>query len=296
MGRLLELGLDPLRLSAYWEEVDATGYGALDWQLDEAVRAGRGILLTVGMKAQGWPEFAIPPRLLPLDAPAAGDVTLRRDDLTGAALAFLRATVHRYRGHPALIGWQVENEPLNPSGPKRWWIGTGFLREEIAAVRELDPGRPLAINVFTHFNRRVDVAASRQGFQLGRCRPECEVLSLLQPGDILGLDVYRRIGFRLGPLRLVTHAGRGWASSAGSWRERASAAGMRAWIVEAQAEPWGPPRTCRPGDVGDTVRSLRRAGFDTVLLWGAEHWLARDAAGDGSWLAAVARIGRVDAG
>lgn len=244
------------------------------------------------MKAQGWPEFAIPARLLPPDTPASGDITVRRGELTGAAMAFLRSTVDRYRGHTALLGWQVENEPLNPAGPSRWWIGPEFLRREIAAVRELDPGRPLAVNVFAHFNRRVDVAASRWGFQLGRCGPEAEALDLLRPGDVLGLDVYRRIGFRLGRLRLVTHAGRGYASGAGRWRERARAAGVEAWILEAQAEPWGPPRTCRPGDVGDTVRRLRRAGFDTVLLWGAEHWLAREAAGDGSWLAAVSSIQR----
>ena len=292
---MLQLGLDPLRLSAYWDDIEASGYDALDWQLAEAERAGRSVLLTVGMKAQGWPEFYLPARLVLPGMLAGRDVMLDAGELADAVLEFLRATVQRYRGSRALLAWQVENEPLNRSGPSRWWIGPEFLAREIAAVRELDPGRPVALNVFAHFNRRVDVRSSRYGFQLRRFLrgsgyvPEEEALTLLRPGDVLGLDVYRRIGYRLLGLDLVTRAARTWAASAARWRERAAAALVRAWIMEAQAEPWGPPRSCRPDHIAGTLGPLREAGFDTMLLWGVEHWLARDAAGDGAWLSAVER-------
>jgi hypothetical protein len=35
---------------------------------------------------------------------------------------------------------------------------------------------------------------------------------------------------------------------------------------------------------------MRRAGYRTILLWGAEHWLARAAAGDSGWLDTVAAL------
>ena len=74
---------------------------------------------------------------------------------------------------------------------------------------------------------------------------------------------------------------------------RARAAGRRAWVTEAQAEPWQAwpagegPVSAESADLGDTVGRLRRAGFDTVFLWGAEHWLAEEAAGRPEWISAV---------
>src|SRR5258708_21152337 len=72
--RVLDMRLSPLRLSTYWDEVDRSGYGELDWQLQEAERSGREVVLTVGMKAQGWPEFAIPERLRPAGARAGSNI------------------------------------------------------------------------------------------------------------------------------------------------------------------------------------------------------------------------------
>ena len=291
----MDLGLNPLRLSTYWDEVDRAGFGELDWQLAEAERAGRQVVLTVGMKAQGWPEFAIPDRFTPTTR-RGGDVS-STPGLRDAVLDFIETTVERYRGRRCLEAWQVENEPVNPSGPRRWWIGPELLRQEVAATRRTDPTRPILLNAFAAFNRGVDVASSRHGLPrlLGRDadRPEAEVASLLERGDILGLDVYRRIGYRLGGGRRFTTS-RQWRLNAARWRERAAAEGKQAWIVEAQAEPWEPglapgeaPRSCTPEEVVETVGGLREAGYDAILLWGVEHWLARDAAGDTSWLHAI---------
>jgi hypothetical protein len=295
---VLGLGLDPIRLSAFWDEVDSRGYDDLDWLVAEAAKAGRELVLTVGMKAQGWPEFYIPGRLQPAAGPrtdvAAGSAGLRTE-----AVEFVAATVERYRHQDAVAVWQVENEPLNPSGPRGWWIGPGFVAEEVATVRRLDPHRPIALNVFSCFNTWLDVASIRHGFDLSRLlgsnarRPEAEALTLLRPNDILGLDVYRRIGYRRLGRRVLTRS-RHWQSNAARWAARAAAEGKRAWVLEAQAEPWEPqlrsgrrPLSCRPDEIVATVGGLWDAGCPTVLLWGVEHWLARDADGDGSWLAAV---------
>jgi len=293
---LLDLPLQPLRLSVPGLRALGSGFDDLDWQLSLAAERGREVLLTVGMKAPGWPEFHLPDRLEAY-APPGVDVAASNRGLATLTLSVLRAAVERYRAHRAVVAWQVENEPLNPSGPLRWWIGPEFLRREIAVVRSLD-SRPLVVNVFAHFNRRLDAVSRRPG---GDQPPVAEALSMLAEGDVLGLDVYRRIGVRRLGLPAVTSAARDWCLDARRWRERASEVGVRAWIVEAQAEPWEPPggnpsrpRTCRPHELAATVAELVGAGFETVLLWGAEHWLARAAAGDRSWLEAV--MGLVDPG
>jgi hypothetical protein len=298
--RVLDMRLSPLRLSTYWDEVDRSGYDELDWQLLEAERSGREVVLTVGMKAQGWPEFAIPERLRPAATRAGSNIAAGSPALRQAVLEVVEATVERYRHLGSLVAWQVENEPLNRSGPNRWWIGPELLRAEIDAVRRADPGRPIVLNVFAGFNRPLDVASSRHGplrlLGLDGLRPEAETLALLGPGDVLGLDVYRRIGHRRLGRTLVTTA-RGWQANAARWAARAAAAGRQAWVVEAQAEPWEParpagvpPRTCRPEDVAQTVRGLSRAGCGTILLWGVEHWLAAEREGDDTWLRTVRRL------
>lgn len=298
--RLLALELSPLRLSAFWDDVDGPGHHDLDWQLAEAERAGRDVVLSVGMKAQGWPEFAIPEGL-EVTARRGVDVGAGNPALREAVLEFVHGTVQRYRKLRRIVAWQVENEPVNPSGRRRWWISPDLVRDEIAEVRRADASRPIVVNAFASFNWRLDVAACRHGLRrvLGRDadRPEAEVLGLLQPGDILGLDVYRRIGYFLFGSARYTTSNR-WLTNAERWHARAAAERKRAWIVEAQAEPWEPsglatdavPRSCVPADVIETVTSLRGVGYDTILLWGVEHMLTREDAGDSSWLEAVASL------
>jgi hypothetical protein len=283
--RLLEMPLSPIRLSAYWDAIDRAGHCDLEWLLSAAEAAGRGVILSAGMKAQGWPEFYIPDRLVPAAAPGA-TLAAGYPALAEGALAFVAATVERYRRNPTIVAWQVENEPLNPSGPQGWRIGSELVRHEIAAVRELDRVRPIVLNVFCRFNRW----RLRKGPQ-----PEVETLALLQPGDVLGLDVYRRIGGqRLGVARVRRNWG--WRRTAGQCSRAAGASDVRTWAIEAQAEPWRGPGTCRPGDLATTVDGLRAAGCTTILLWGTEHWLARDMAGDPTWLEAVAELSAGGAG
>ncbi|HSR26302.1 MAG TPA: hypothetical protein VLW53_22290, partial [Candidatus Eisenbacteria bacterium] len=80
-----------MRLSTYWDEVDRAGYDELDRQLAEVERAGREVILTVGMKAQGWPEFAIPERLAPA-VPPCRDVGAAGRGLRAAVLELVEAT------------------------------------------------------------------------------------------------------------------------------------------------------------------------------------------------------------
>lgn len=290
LSELLSMGLQPLRLAAYWDEIAAEGYGSLDRQLEAAERAGAPVVLVIGMKAPGWPEFHLPDAARP--PLAAGADVARREGMQETVLEFLRETVERYREHSAIGWWQVENEPLNRSGPQAWWIGRPLLAAELAFVQSIDQ-RPVVLTCFSHFDRRADVAAGHHRVNLGALLGrgsgvEAEVLSLLRPGDVLGLDVYRRMGR---PDGTVAEAAQDWLRSASRWERRAHLLGIETWVTEAQAEPWEPdagrhwtdPQTQAPDDVPDLVRRLVEAEFRTILLWGAEYWLAQAQRGDRRW-------------
>src|SRR5438876_1115610 len=159
-------------------------------------RARQPIVLTVGMKSLGWPEFFIPASAMPASGLQRGQDAASDSSLRDAALAFVDDTVLHYRDNPALVGWQIENEPFNRAGPQRLWIDAEFLRDEITSVRQLDSHRrPLIVNAFSHFNLVFDQASARQGFDLRQWlgfdadSAERDGLAVLDRGDVLGRDV-----------------------------------------------------------------------------------------------------------
>jgi hypothetical protein len=288
-ARICRMGFDIVRLSASWREVRETGYAHLDWMLEHAAAARQPIVVTVGMKALGWPEFYLPEGLDPRE-PAA-----RR-----LALAHVTDVVTRFAGHPTLIAWQIENEPFNRSGPQARWIPRAVVRREANAVRRIDRVRPLVVTTFAHFDESLDRASSRHQStwkrRLGLAVPaEREALAVLHRGDIMGVDVYRAIGWldQSGVVRI----GRALPDQLAwieRWRRIAGEQGKRLWVTEAQAEPWEPrrlegdePRTIAPGDIGRLVEVLATTGVDTILLWGSEYWLWREEQGDARWIEAL---------
>jgi hypothetical protein len=289
--RVLDLGLGLIRTSAYWDEIRKNGYGELDWLMQEAQRAGQPMLLTVGMKGIQWPEFYIPSDLSP---PAVGaDSCVSQDArLCREVVDFVTQTVERYKDHPTLVAWQVENEPFNLSGPQRWWIGPDTVREEIAAVRAIDD-RKVVVNAFAHFDLLQDWfdRPHRNLLDLTGLTPEQAALDVLGAADVLGLDVYTRIGIEVLGHEVVRGAGGDWADSARRWLDAAVGAGKEAWIIESQAEPWEPsrdtyadPKTFEPEMMLAMYEKLAAAGFRNILLWGAEYWLWRVDSADSRWL------------
>lgn len=285
LAQVIELGLEPLRLCGYWDRPAED----LDWQLDQAQAAGRQVVLTVGMKAPRWPEFHLPPDQT-LEVPRGGEVGAALP-AARAALAHVGAMVERFRDRGGIAWWQVENEPLNCSGPDRWWISPELLAEEVAAVRARDP-RPVVLTAFGHFDRVLDQVSGHRFFNPSALLDrgsgvEPQLLELLRPGDVLGVDLYHSIGQRGGrvahsgaPVRYLEH-----------WLGESRARGVGCWVTELQAEPWEGgggtrwnPRSVRPGDVAERLREAGDGGAGTVLLWGVEYWLAQAQRGDRAWL------------
>lgn len=296
---LLGMGFKVIRLSAYWSEIRYDGYGQLDWLMDQAQAAGQPVALTVGMKAVGWPEFYVPEDAFSR-RPADGQDVSQDPELRTEALTFLEATVRRYEGYPNLVAWQVENEPLNRTGPHRWWIGRDFLRQEVQRVTSTDPTRPIIVNSFGHFNLVLDRASAPSVFDLASLfgfdnqSAERDILPLLRPGDVLGLDVYMKIGYQFLGSDHYTQAASDWADEIGKWRAVAAAEHKHVWITEAQAEPWQASAEARlsftPSRIEALVDDLKAEGYSTILLWGSEYWLAHAQQGDLSWMQTVERL------
>jgi len=294
-----ELAPALVRLGAYWAECEPRpgqlDFTVLDWLLDQAQARGVPVLLTAGMKAPRWPEYFLPSWLEPrLTRPAWLAHVSDDRHVREATLDFIAAVVRRYRHRDVVSYWQVENEPPERAGPRRWRIGPDFLASEIALVRRLDGRRPIVVNVFVRTDPLALLPPWRQ-------RARARAARILGLADILGLDVYPALGARaLGQDVSLHWRWWQWEVLLRDLQGVAAARGAPVWIVEAQAEPWEPgrvvytdaaaSRSVTPRTALATFQRLQDVGFGTVLLWGVEHWYARRALhGDATWLQTMRR-------
>ncbi len=284
--RLETMGFAVIRLTVSWDAVDLNGFGRLDRLVAAAERSGQQLVLSVGTKAPGWPEFHLPARY--------SKATPDDPELRAAALGHIQRTVERYRASRVIVGWQLENEPLDVAGPRRSRLSHDLLVREMAEVRHLDP-RPIVLTAFGPIRRTCDHVSSLDGCDAGALAGADavgsvpELLGLLGPSDVLGLDVYTGVG--------MSRAADCWTARAAGWLSLAASARRQVWITELQAEPWEPtpatldqPLSTSPTRIAADFATLRRLGYSEILLWGSEYWLRRARQGDERWLQAVEAI------
>ena len=296
----LALGFDIIRLGSYWSRIEKEegvyDFGELDWQIKKAEERKVKILLTVGMKAPRWPEFFIPAWLSKKIRLRWGSDAANNKLLKERALEFIRQAVLRYRNRDCISAWQVENEPLNRSGPKENWIGESFLKEEIALVKSLDTKkRPVVVNAMTYPNRLLRFFARL----LYRRKPVYDVIDI---ADIPAINVYPVIGHRLFSRKICFLSNRKERNAyLDEFIRYAVRHDKNIWITELQAEPWEPgelvylgkeqPFTCDAGQYLSTFKDMSSLGINTILLWGVEYWYFRkEFRGDNSWVNAALRL------
>lgn len=311
LAALLQHPYPLIRLAALWNRMEpapgAFDPTQLDWQVEAAEGAGKQVVIALGaVKNFGYPEFYVPRHHLPTPLPEGSLVSeASHPELMSAALAFVAQVVERYSGRGSVVAWQVEHEAVDPLGVEHSWrLATGFVKREMEEVRRLDPGRPILLNGFLPMS--APVAAQ----QWWRTRDQGDSLSLAEEAaEIVGIDVYpsHALG-ALGGWTAYFDAGEhAWRERARRVARRAAARGRRLMISEGQAEPWEAVTT-PPSPVGVAMAScppervianynrcivLAResgAALDSYLFWGAEYWLLRLQAGDGSYLSAFQRI------
>lgn len=313
LSALLAYPFQLIRLGACWNEIEPQPGvfrpDDLDWQIDAAERAGLRVILAVGaVKTFGYPEFFAPAHVLtrPLREGAMIEPAAY-PALSEGAVAFVTRIVERYRGHPAVVAWQVEHEAVDPLGMEHSWrLSAGFVEREIAAVKSADPSRPVMLNGFLPTSTIV------RAQQWWRTRDQGDSLAVAQRlADIVGIDYYPRHALAgSGALSAYLDGSSGAASAATRQRLFAwarGAAGRRLMVSEGQAEPWEavttPPNpsgaamfTCPPEQIIATYSQWMdwARGANTplyaYLFWGAEYWLLRERAGDRRYLAAFERV------
>ena len=267
-----ELGARHVRLSVYWDEI-APGSQGLDFApvrrwLDPLEARGGRALVTVGLKAQRWPEF-YPPDWLLAEHPVPNGALLDDHPRVIAHLLLMLERVTAFLAdYDAVDAWQVENEPFLPSMRHTvgWRISPDLLAREVAVVREADPRRrPVVINHSTQnvFDRRWQVG-------LGLADAYAENVYTRKPNRWPWPRYFNPYAIPLLAPRL-RHEG-----------EVARRLDRGYWVTELQAEPWETKdaKSIAPAEIGSVsperirrnLALVRRAGVQRVYLWGAEWW------------------------
>jgi len=312
LQRLLGSPFQLVRLGAYWNRMEPEQGrfcpDELDWQVDAAEQAGKQIILCVGaVKTFGYPEFFVPAHHLqhPLREGDLVEPAGHRSLLT-AGTEFITRIVERYRDRKAIVAWQVEHEAVDPLGVEHSWrLAVPFVQEEVKAVREADPTRPLMMNGFLPTSLPVRMQ------QWWRTRDQGDSLSAAQEfADIVGIDFYPRHALvNIGPKTMYLDGSRSL------WQQRrrrrlfewAHECRRQLMISEGQAEPWEtvttPPNpqvrgmySCMPEQVIENYNQCMSWGRDqgvplyAYLFWGAEYWVLREQSGDERYVRAFARV------
>ena len=269
-----ELGVRYVRLSLYWSDVETRpgfyDFRSIDRLLAIADERGVRVTVTIGMKAQRYPEFWFPTWLREA-ANLAPDGYPEDNPLVRQALfPYLAAAARHVGAHPAVEALQVENEPfVHFEGHANGWrIRKEFLVREIEAVRAADPGQhPIAVS-HASWLRRDDTWRW-----------------IVEQADILAQSVYTKrqrgpwpwlyiFPYRLGP----------FTPDLPDQARVAARDGGQLWITELQAEPFEQPtvdiRRIPTHEAASfslrwfhkNVRLANRSGATRVYLWGAEWW------------------------
>jgi hypothetical protein len=268
---LSELGVRHVRLSLFWSDVEP-GPGQFDFSETDALSAmaaaaGADVLLTVGIKAQRYPEVYLPAWLVHQQAIPAGAELDRLPGVHDALLQYVRAAVAHYGADPAVIGWQVENEPFlkNFSEIHGWRISPAMTADEAAAVRDADPAhRPVVVthSAWTVYDRAWKTA--------------------LSIGDVLGENVFTKKAWLADWSYFFPYEMGPWVPDLPGQATAARRAGKQLWITELQAEPeekqglshalTAEARSMSPRLLLSNLELARRSGATRVYLWGAEWW------------------------
>lgn len=243
-----DLGITLYRIPVYWDEVEETqgdfDWTDYDWIVDQSEKKNVELVFVLGYRVPRWPEC---------HAPAWVD-SLSEEEKQKAILKLLASTVEHYKYSPAIIRWQVENEPFLSVFGECPPLDEGFYRQEIDLVKSLD-SRPIQVTESGELSAWLNGAAV---------------------ADVLGVSMYRTvynpfIGYTEYPL-----SGKFYRRKAQYIQNLVD----DVIISELQAEPWGPDvyqengdeRIMTPEVMAEALEVARGTGFSEIHFWGVEWW------------------------
>lgn len=259
IATLDDLGVRHFRIPAYWTTIEAERgryqFKLIEEQLDEiAKRSGKAVLV-VGARQPRWPECWVP------DWAKA----LSQKDRADVQLAYVRATFEQFTDHPAIAGWQVENEPT-----LTWFMECPGLSHELVRA-ELNLVRRLELEDRPQNRRPIIMTYS------GELSPWT---TFAGASDQVGISIYRAV--RNPWLGIIRY----WYFPANFYNYRYQLAKHKTGeviVTEFQMEPWtlGPLPTTPLDEQLETfdinqmkanLAFVERLDFTMVYYWGVEWW------------------------
>lgn len=254
-----ELRPDRVRLVAYWRYLEpARGtfdFSDLDYEIAEAERRQVKVILAVGQRVPRWPECHWPAWARDLD----------REPFRGAVNKFIETVVRRYLDSPAVVMWQVENEPLFNLFGECPPASRTFLKEQVTLVKAIDRYRPVMVT---------DTGEFSLWWRSGGI------------SEVLGTTLYRVAWSQY--LGWGKHFLPSFFYSLRADLVRALSGTKKVIIAELQVEPWAPNRKRLVdfsledqishfdlAQLKENVNFARATRLPEAYLWGVEWWYWR---------------------
>lgn len=245
------LGITQLRLMSYWDlhEPAKNNYEfkELDWQYELAMKYDAKVSLAIGLRQPRWPESHWPQLASKLPRP----------QWESRLKLFIKEVVNRYKHHPCLDSWQLENEALLKTFGLNGDFSRQRLKDELALVKRHDTAHPIIMSL-----------SDSWGLPVRRPRP-----------DMFAISLYRRVygngQYHFSRRTPLFYKLRGLAIRLLTARP--------VFIHELQTEPWGPASTAKltvteqritmtEKLLKDNVKFAETTGLLPAYLWGLEWW------------------------
>jgi hypothetical protein len=260
---LTELKPARIRLVSYWDVIqpnnpDEYNFSELDYQFEQSHKAGTKVSLAIGLRQPRWPEC---------HGPKWADVDNRPMEQWYPELKqFMKTVIERYKNHPALESYQLENEYFLKVFGECTNFSRDRLIDEYNFVKSLDASHTVIVSRSNNW----------VGIPVGKPRP-----------DLFGISVYKRVWDRTFTKRYLEYPYPAWyyAFYAGAGQ---ILTGKNLMIHELQAEPWMPDgipmkdstteeqyKSMSPQRLKARFEYARATGMKQIDYWGAEWWYWR---------------------
>lgn len=256
---LSDLKPSHVRLVSYWNDIEKTrgtyDFTELDWQMDMAREAGVKVTLAIGLRQPRWPECHMP----------QWHINQPKKTWYGDLKSVMSATAGRYKTHPALDSYQLENEFFLSVFGECPDFSRDRLIDEYYLIKSIDSKHPIIIS---RSNNAI-------GFPINEPQP-----------DAFGVSVYKRVWDRTLTQRYVEYPFPAWFYGflAGGGK---IITGKELMIHELQAEAWTPDgyeiktapieelnKSMNPERLEGRFDYAQGSGIKRMDLWGAEWWYA----------------------
>lgn len=253
-----ELGIRNVRLVSYWKHIEATpgtyDFSELDRQFEMAKEYGANVSLAIGLRQPRWPEC---------HEPKWADISAPEEQWRPQLNKFITETVNRYKDHPSLRSYQLENEFFMTVFGECKNFDRQRLVDEFEMVRQLDPLHEIIISRSNNW----------VGIPVGEPTP-----------DRFGISVYKRVWDATFTKRYFEYPLPAWFyGMLAGWGEIFTGKDMI--IHELQAEAWTPNgKFITEVSVEEQYKSMNAqrmrdridygvaTGLRSINLWGAEWW------------------------